>query len=264
MKRAVFFLAFLLTAGALHAGEWEHVAPGVSYRHYYGDGRDIHVARIDLASDDVRIVASQEQDKGLVVSELATRTHAIVAINADYFDKEFQPIGLAIGPCGRWPGTPSGHTRRQGLAGFGDGLVSIRRYTDDRPVPRWITSGVSGWPILVQRCHVFTAKELPGSNRFTRAPHPRTAVGTSWNGRFVYFVVADGRRAVVPGLTLEELGRFMRDELGTCSAINLDGGGSSAMWVRDRIVNVPSDGPERKVGNHLAVVARGFEPACAK
>ncbi|MDQ1346029.1 MAG: Phosphodiester glycosidase, partial [Pseudomonadota bacterium] len=32
-----------------------------------------------------------------------------------------------------------------------------------------------------------------------------------------------------------------------------DGGGSSAMWVRDRIVNQPSDLIERPVANHLAV-----------
>jgi exopolysaccharide biosynthesis protein len=249
----------ILLALPAHAGEWEAVTRGVSYQRFTGQGRDIHVARIDLATETISVVASNPDDRGLYVSEYAKKRNAIVAINGDYFDKQFQPIGLSIGSCGPWAGTPSSNVRRQGLAGFGDETVTIRRYTDDRPIPYWVSSAVSGWPLLVSHCRAFSAKELPGSDHFTRAPHPRTAVGASRTGRFVYFVVADGRREGVPGPTLEELGRFMRDELGVCSALNLDGGGSSAMWVRDRIVNVPSDVPERKVGNHLAVVAREAE-----
>jgi exopolysaccharide biosynthesis protein len=41
---------------------------------------------------------------------------------------------------------------------------------------------------------------------------------------------------------------------GACTAVNLDGGGSSALWLGDRIVNRPSDGVERRVANHLGVV----------
>jgi exopolysaccharide biosynthesis protein len=52
------------------------------------------------------------------------------------------------------------------------------------------------------------------------------------------------------------------DELGACTAVNLDGGGSSAMWVDDRIVNRPSDLVERKVVNHLAVVAASDYRGC--
>jgi len=43
-------------------------------------------------------------------------------------------------------------------------------------------------------------------------------------------------------------------ELGAFTALNLDGCVSSALWVRERIVNQPSDLVERPVANHLAVV----------
>jgi len=72
-------------------------------------------------------------------------------------------------------------------------------------------------------------------------------------------VVADGRREGVPGLTLPELAALLV-EVGACTAVNLDGGGSSALWLRDRIVNRPSDGVERKVANHLAVVELERKP----
>jgi exopolysaccharide biosynthesis protein len=75
-------------------------------------------------------------------------------------------------------------------------------------------------------------------------------------------VVAEGRRTGVPGLTLAQLARFMHDELDVCAAMNLDGGGSAAMWVEDKIVNRPSDGVERKVGNHIGVIRRSDFAAC--
>jgi exopolysaccharide biosynthesis protein len=120
-----------------------------------------------------------------------------------------------------------------------------------RQPKRWMTGAVSGWPMIVQDCAAVAT--LPGSDHFTRAPHPRTAVGLSKDRRGLLLVVADGRRAGVPGPTLPELAALLL-ELGACTAVNLDGGGSSALWVRDRIVNQPSDGAERRVANHLAVV----------
>ena len=47
-------------------------------------------------------------------------------------------------------------------------------------------------------------------------------------------------------------------ELGAHWALNLDGGGSSTMWIRDRgVVNVPSDGAPRTVANHVGLFALG-------
>ena len=56
----------------------------------------------------------------------------------------------------------------------------------------------------------------------------------------------------------------MSDKLHACAAINFDGGGSSAMWVSDRIVNRPADGVERPVGDHLAVILRSDYAECDK
>jgi hypothetical protein len=63
-------------------------------------------------------------------------------------------------------------------------------------------------------------------------------------------------------MTLAQLASFMSKELGACAAINFDGGGSSAMWAGGKLVNRPSDGSERRVANHLAVVLRDDFVAC--
>lgn len=228
------------------------VAQGVEYQHMIRDGLDAHVVRVDLSQPQLQIIATAESERGLTVTEFASRTGAIVAINGDYFDPGSKPIGLAMGDGRVWA-APTESIRRQEVVGVGGRRVQIfpRKEPLRAPEP-WMTGAVSGWPAVVEGCE--PVDRLPGSDHFTLAPHPRTAVGLSADRQILYLVVADGRREGVPGLTLPELARLM-DDLGACTAVNLDGGGSSAMWVRDRIVNQPSDLIERPVANHLAVVA---------
>ena len=82
--------------------------------------------------------------------------------------------------------------------------------------------------------------------------HPRTAV--AYNESHIYFVVVDGRSARSIGMTLSELANLCRDSLGATHAVNLDGGGSSIMWVDGQIKNVPSDGSPRPVANGLMMI----------
>lgn len=59
-------------------------------------------------------------------------------------------------------------------------------------------------------------------------------------------------------MSLGELGDALI-ALGAGQAMNLDGGGSSALWVKGAIVNFPSDPTgERAVGN--ALVIRQLKP----
>ena len=69
-------------------------------------------------------------------------------------------------------------------------------------------------------------------------------------------MVVDGRQSASVGMSLGELANFFQ-RLGVDSAMNLDGGGSSSMVVRGRVVNHPSDGFERSVTNALLVKANG-------
>ncbi|MBL3682383.1 phosphodiester glycosidase family protein [Leucobacter aridicollis] len=85
---------------------------------------------------------------------------------------------------------------------------------------------------------------------------PRTAVGVSADGSTVYVVSLDGRQSHSRGMALDELGEFMV-ELGAHNAVNLDGGGSSTLLMREpgtdalSVGNAPSDGHLRSVPNSL-------------
>lgn len=110
---------------------------------------------------------------------------------------------------------------------------------------------IAGNVMLVEK-----GKALQHKNK-TR--NPRTAVGVDDSGRKLTILVVDGRKpGVSVGMSYDELAAEMI-RLGCRRALNLDGGGSSVMALRDpatgkmQILNVPSDGHERPVANTLGV-----------
>ncbi|MGL4514446.1 MAG: phosphodiester glycosidase family protein [Lacipirellulaceae bacterium] len=99
----------------------------------------------------------------------------------------------------------------------------------------------------------------------SKALHPRTGAGTAGGGRTLLLVAVDGRQlGFSEGVTTAELGALLR-RLGADDAINLDGGGTTAMVLagaggEPRVVNRPIHanvpGRERVAGSHLGVRAR--------
>lgn len=96
---------------------------------------------------------------------------------------------------------------------------------------------------------------LPAQNKVR---HPRTAVGLDANATRLIVLVVDGRKpGVAVGMNYDELAAELI-RLGCHEALNLDGGGSSLMAVRDtqggyQILNAPTDGRERAVANALGI-----------
>ena len=114
---------------------------------------------------------------------------------------------------------------------------------------------VGAGPRLVENgaVHVTAGEEqFPGDIRYGRAP--RSAVGVTRSGKIV-FAVVDGRQEDSHGLTLTEFAQLLV-KFGVQNAINLDGGGSSALYAGGDIVNSPSDGQERAVGSALILQKR--------
>jgi exopolysaccharide biosynthesis protein len=263
LNRKLILIAVLIINSAVARADWTRVGPGVDYQEFRGDNYDVYVTRVDLTNDDIKVISTRESEKGLKVSDFAKREHALVAINGDYFDDRFNPVGMTVGPCGEWDSVKK--IRREGYVAVGENKARIAKQADvslDADPEPWMEATVSGWPALIVSCKPVTP--LPGSASFTLATHPRTAVGLSKDQKTLYLVVADGRRTGVPGFTLPQLAAFMSEKLHACAAINFDGGGSSAMWVSDRIVNRPADGVERPVGDHLAVILRSDYAECDK
>jgi exopolysaccharide biosynthesis protein len=85
--------------------------------------------------------------------------------------------------------------------------------------------------------------------------NPRTIAGTTADGKIVLATI-DGRQTTSVGTTMDETAA-VADALGMHDAINLDGGGSTAMALGDgTLVNRPSGagGAERAVGDAIVFV----------
>jgi hypothetical protein len=112
---------------------------------------------------------------------------------------------------------------------------------------------IGGYPRIIKngQNYVNQGYNEEGGPPHTFERHPRTAIGFSQDSTRLYFITVDGRGYSI-GMTLNELADFMID-IGAHEGINLDGGGSTTMLVRNRIMNVPSDGSERSVANSMLV-----------
>ncbi|MCE7081968.1 phosphodiester glycosidase family protein [Streptomyces sp. ST2-7A] len=132
------------------------------------------------------------------------------------------------------------------------------RAADGGPLPRTVVGGQE--PLVVDGI----ALSWDGAPNNVTAP--RTAVGFSADGTEMYLVTVDGRQAHTVGMTLTALASFMA-ELGAHNALNLDGGGSTTLLVREpgavaaRVVNLPSGGSPRPIPNGLAITAPRGEGA---
>lgn len=126
------------------------------------------------------------------------------------------------------------------------------------------TQGIGGGPRILRDGAVsveYGAERL--GRAFAEDRHPRTALGFSADRRQLFLITVDGRQpGYSVGMSLAELAEFMRTRLGSFTrsgvgahqALNLDGGGSTTMVVRQQVVNRPSDQTgERSVANALLI-----------
>ncbi len=227
--------------------------PCVEHVHRVVEGMDAHVVLVDLNCGQVDVVATGSRARHATVSTFAREHSAQVAINANFY--EASTCGLAMGD-----GVPWGDAYRDrcgASAAFGPTTRGVRvaffdsdGFARSNPFP-WARQAVTGWPTLLRRGGVVFEPEEPiGMYR----PHPRTALGATPGGQTLVMAVIDGRRSGIPGVGSLEMIPLL-EEFGVSDAINLDGGGSSELYIAREggVVNRPCDGRERRVMNHFGV-----------
>jgi exopolysaccharide biosynthesis protein len=115
---------------------------------------------------------------------------------------------------------------------------------------------VGGVPQLIKNGKIeITWEQEKSSKSFVETRHPRTAIGKLKNGRAL-LVTVDGRSETSAGMSLQELAEMLL-EMGATDAMNLDGGGSTTMFLDGKVVNKPSDKEgERPVSDAILVTLR--------
>ena len=122
--------------------------------------------------------------------------------------------------------------------------------------PRRTEDIVSGVPQLIKNGKIdITWEEEKIGKSFVETKHPRTAVAKLKDGKFL-MVTVDGRSESSGGISLPDLAAFLL-EMGATDAMNLDGGGSTTMFLNGKVVNHPSDKEgERSIGDAILVFPR--------
>ena len=121
-----------------------------------------------------------------------------------------------------------------------DKIVDARKFKLDVKInPEWknVNHIISGGPYLIKNGDIFvdmTAQKLASIG----GRNPRTAIGYTRDNHLI-MLTADGREGASVGLTLIELANLMK-ELGCVNAMNLDGGGSTVMYINGKVVNKPA------------------------
>ncbi len=135
------------------------------------------------------------------------------------------------------------------------GRSAFVRNSMPKTVWKDVLQAVGGGPWLIKNGDIISdgAEEDFPKMEFIEKRHPRSAAGVTRDGTLL-LVTIDGRREWSAGCTLAELSAIMKG-LGAVKALNLDGGGSTTMFVGNGVVNAPSDGRERPVADTLLVYA---------
>lgn len=262
------YLAWCLAAGQPELVRWV-IAPGVTYeRRVLKRPRQTvaHIAQIEL-NDGYRFAASapvQTPDgwrcRATVPTQAMRDLHADLLVNASFFEpfhdrhlldyrphagELADPYGFTLGdgqPYGQpRPGWPSFWSKADGTVGIG------------KP-PADAVCAVSGrqWLLRGGKATRQTNHEL----------NPRTVLGMDRSRRHLWLVVVDGRQPNYSmGMNYVELQALLLG-LGATNAIELDGGGSSTLVVREKsgnpgVLNRPCHtkipGRERPVANCLGI-----------
>jgi exopolysaccharide biosynthesis protein len=175
------------------------------------------------------------------------RVRPWAAITGTFYDSNYRPQGDIL-IDGRV--VFRGH-HRQGIGFTQSGRICFReRKINERINWRGCRSGIASGPRLVRKGKVDIDVRRDGFGpAATTIKASRCAVGATADGRLILCAVAKP-------ITLSTMAKVMI-ELGSTDAINLDGGGSCALYVNERFIIEP----HRPVSNVLAVFLKNTERA---
>ncbi|MDB5190988.1 MAG: exopolysaccharide biosynthesis protein [Segetibacter sp.] len=241
------------------------LAPGVkqttiNYLDYSNKPMRIFIIEADLNNPSITLKAGTPNNRTTYGKQTVTdiarlqdsvKNRVIAAVNGDFFNAttgEPQSIlfknGVAVKPLFRMCDLCTSLT----VDNTGNPVIITKPRVPQIDSTK-IREAVGGYHLLVQD----GLKVGQGDPSI----EPRTAVGVT-TGKIVYFVVVDGRKADYSnGFSLGQLSDVFV-ALGVKDAINLDGGGSTTLVVKEGanwiVKNRPSDPAPRPIGNAWTIV----------
>lgn len=227
----------------------------------FGAAQSVSVLEVDLDRKKIQINIAADPKKRIKTSTFAKEKDAIAALNGTFFDVKNGGSVMLVKQDGKVINPATYFSERSNGAFTIDGK-KVKIIASDSPKKDWADSlqapniMVSGPILLMDGKTVELSKAS-----FNTLSHPRSAVGITGKNTLL-LVAVDGRNENSRGMSLFSLTTLLQT-LGARDAMNLDGGGSTTLYVKDQtengIVNHPSDnkkfdhGGERAVANAILV-----------
>lgn len=249
----------------------------------------VHCVRVDLTDPDVRLfatpraptyVAESRETLTLTVPHFLSQNHLQVAADANYYsanpggsDPSSENISCEVFGFQMATGTVVSAVANEADPRY----ASILFTTNNQPIMAFVnkppgtnTAGiytaVTGYyPIVSNGVNIGAASINSYPDSFIHQVQPRTAFGVSQNNRYLYLMSIDGRQSGYSDGALDTETAYWIMQFGAWNAINMDGGGSTALYVSDSAGNpvplnhssyVAAYGHERYVGSHFGVYAK--------
>lgn len=232
----------------------------------FNSNQTINVVDIDLKKADVKLDWVNSKDKFQPVYKLIEGEEALVAINGTYPDRDsegkwgsFFKRNDSIYQTIEYPKNHPLYWKTEGFISVDEkGEIDIRLGNKALYEHIDIPNVMSSSPVIIQegvpigKYFVegdYSQEELnklhyEDQNRHQGVRHPRTAIGLTKDNHLI-MVVVDGRSEQAKGMSAKEVTTLLFDVFKCQKALNLDGGGSSTMWIKDQpyngVVNYPTD-----------------------
>ncbi|MGX5691159.1 phosphodiester glycosidase family protein [Arcticibacter tournemirensis] len=278
MRISACFILFQLFSAGLFAQQdsvivvntkWEtkRIFPGVLLKHcrftdsaLFNSNQNITILEVKQKRRLEFDLAAEAKLKK-TTSEFGIENNAIAAINGTFFDVanggsvDYIRLNGHVVNENRTSGANIRAIHQKAAVVIDDGKLSISQWDGSGEWEKRLKGDdvmLSG-PMLLDDF----ANVLSDTSAFSKSRHPRSVIAVDRKNR-VLLITIDGRHQNSAGMSLSEISRMLR-WMKCKDAINLDGGGSTTLWVRDEpengVVNYPSDNKkwdhegQRKVAN---------------
>ncbi len=268
MKRTIIFLFFcsgiIQTASAQSdslsflRGHWQtrHIARGIQLRRcsfdhdLFGASQNISVLEVTLRHHN-HLDVEANPSRLETTSEFGRDHDALAALNGTFFDMKnggsvdyIRMDGDALNETRLNKNDTRALHQKAAIVVRGSS-VSLEQWDGS---PAW-EDHLSGEDIMVTGPLLILHHQRVkmDTSAFSRLRHPRSAIARQ--GKKVLLITVDGRNNRAAGMSLQELASILT-WLHADWAVNLDGGGSSTLWVKgidsSGVVNYPSDNKQMK------------------
>jgi hypothetical protein len=251
-----------------------------------------HCVRVDLTDPDVQLFATPR------ASSYAAESRETVTLSVPDFLRQYKLQVAAdanfynANPGGSDPSSENVSCEVYGLQICTGSVVSAQTAADAAGDPRYasllftsnkqpyfvfnnrppgtntagIYTALTGYyPIVSNGVNFGIAASNSYPDSFIHQLQPRTAYGVSQDNRYFYIMTIDGRQGGYSDGAYDTQTAYWMLQAGAWNAINMDGGGSTALYMADSAgapvaINhssyLPAYGRERYIGSHLGVFAK--------